>query len=202
VNLQARVVNILTKPKTEWPVIAAEPRDVATLYRNYIVLLAAVPPLCMAIGQSIIGISVPFFGHYRVPIASAIVSAVVSYVFSLVGVYIGAFVIAKLAPTFQSDPDVGQALKIVAYASTPSWVAGILYIIPALSPLVLLAALYGIYICYLGMTPTMKTPPEKVIVYMVVAAVVMIVVFVVVGLVAAGLSAAIGFSTVPALQLH
>ena len=31
-NLQARVVNILTRPAAEWPIIASEPTDVASLY--------------------------------------------------------------------------------------------------------------------------------------------------------------------------
>ena len=33
-NLQTRVTGILTDPKAEWPAIAAEPDDVAAIYRN------------------------------------------------------------------------------------------------------------------------------------------------------------------------
>ena len=39
----ARVKAILMTPKTEWPVIAAEPATVPDLYKNYIVVLAAIP---------------------------------------------------------------------------------------------------------------------------------------------------------------
>jgi hypothetical protein len=190
-NLQTRVLNILTKPAQEWPVIAAEPRDIAGLYSKYICLLAAIPAICGALGRSIIGVSYGF-GTYRAGLVGSIVLAVIQYVLTLVGVFVGAFVIAKLAPNFQSDPDTAQATKLVAYASTPGWIAGVLLLIPALGPIVALVSLYSIYLVYLGMTPVMKTPADKVIVYLVVSAIVMIVVYFVVGAIAAGLLVTMG----------
>jgi len=183
-NLQTRVVNILTKPKQEWAVIAGEPKDVAGLYKNYIALLAAIPVVCMAIGWSVIGISMPFVGHYRVSFGTAFANAVIQYVLTLVGVYVAAFIVAKLAPNFQSEADVAQAVKLVAYSWTPAWVAGVLYLVPALGILVMLAALYCIYLMYLGFTPLMKTPADKVIVYLVVSIVVIIVVMAAINLIA------------------
>ncbi len=189
-NLQTRVVNILTKPKEEWPVIAAEPTDVQSLYRNYIAILAAIPAVFHFLGMTVIGVSLPFVGTYRVGAAYGITTAIVQYVLTLVGVYVAAFVIDKLAPTFQSQPNLIEALKLVAYASTPAWVAGVLNLIPALSILVLLASLYGIYLFYLGVTPTMKTPQDKVIPYMVVAAIVIIIVWVIVGVITTAITGA------------
>ncbi len=189
-NLQTRVVNILTKPKEEWPVIAAEPTDVASLYRDYIAILAAIPAVFHFLGMTVIGMSVPFVGTYRVGVAYGITTAIVQYVLTLVGVYVAAFVIDKLAPTFQSQPNLVEALKLVAYASTPAWVAGVLNLIPALSILVLLASLYGIYLFYLGVTPTMKTPQDKVIPYMVVSAIVIIIVWVIVGVITTAITGA------------
>jgi hypothetical protein len=77
-----------------------------------------------------------------------------------------------------------QALKLVAYASTASWVAGALGIIPGLAPLAVLGGFYGIYLFYLGVAPLMKTPSDKVVPYMVVSAIVVIVVMFVTGAVA------------------
>ena len=116
--------------------------------------------------------------------------AIVQYVLGLVGIYVAAVVIDKLAPTFQSQSSTIQALKLVAYASTATWVAGVLNIIPALSVLGILAGLYGIYLFYLGVSPLMKTPSEKVIPYMVVSAIVIIVVMVVVGVCATAITGA------------
>ena len=67
-NLQSRVMNILTKPKEEWPVIANETTDVPSLYKEYIVPLAAIPAVCGFIGMTIVGISIPFVGTFRTPI--------------------------------------------------------------------------------------------------------------------------------------
>ncbi|MBE3072321.1 MAG: YIP1 family protein [Acidobacteria bacterium] len=182
-NLQKRIINILTKPKEEWPVIATEQTSVAALYSGYIAPLAAIPPVCSFIGMSVFGAAIPLFGSLGFGPAYWLTTSIVSYVLGLVGVYVGAFVIQKLAPTFQSEPNLIQALKLVAYASTATWVAGIFSLIPPLAILGILAALYGIYLFYLGVTPLMKTPQDKVIPYMVVAAIVIIVVYVVISVV-------------------
>lgn len=171
-SLQDRAIKILTTPKTEWPVIEAEATDVATLYSGYIAILAAIPAVASFIGQTMVG--VPFLGRISMP--SAFVGMIVSYCMSLVGVYVAAFIIDKLAPTFKSTPNFIQALKLVAYASTASWVAGVLGLIPALGILAILGSLYAIYLFYLGVPVLMKTPQDQVIIYMIVAAVVVIVV--------------------------
>ena len=187
-NLKDRVVKILTTPKTEWPVIEAETTDVATLYKSYIAILAAIPVVASFIGSVVIGVTLPFVGTFRTPVGTALTTAILTYVLSLGGVYVAALVIDKLAPTFDSKPNFIQALKLVAYASTAGWVAGVLNIIPALGLIVILAALYGIYLFYLGLPVLMKTPDAKVIPYMVVAAIVMIVVWIVIGVIVAAVA--------------
>jgi len=171
-NLQARVMNILTKPQTEWPVIALEPSDVASLYKNYILILAAIPAVASTLGWMLIG---GFFGP--VGLTFAITAGIMGYCVSLASAFIAAFIIEKLAPTFDSHGDTAQALKLVAYASTPVWVAGILRIVPLLGVLILIAALYGVYLFYLGLTPVMKTPADKVVPYMIVSAIVVVVIY-------------------------
>jgi len=175
-NLQARVTNILKQPAAEWPVIAAEPTDVAALLQGYAAPLAAIPAVCRWIGFSVIGVSVPFVGTFRVGIVRGLANAIVYWVFALVGAYIAALVIEKLAPTFKSSGSTLDALKLVVYASTPVWVAGVLNLIPALSVLIIIAALYAIYVFYLGLPHLMHTPADQVIPYMVVSALVMIVI--------------------------
>ncbi len=187
-NLKDRVVKILTNPKAEWPVIEAEVTDAGRLYREYIAILAAIPPICTFIGMSLVGISAPFIGYIRVGIARGLAQAIVTYVLMLAGVYVSALIIDKLAPSFESKSDQMQALKLVAYASTASWLAGVFNIIPALSILGILGGLYSIYLFYVGLPVMMKTPTAKVVPYMVVSAVVIIVVYFVVGILAAALT--------------
>lgn len=181
---RARVVNIITRPKLEWSVIADEPRHIAGLYR-YIAPLAAIPVICRLIGMSLVGM--PNVGYYRVGLGAAAANAIVGYVLALVGTYVAAVVIAKLAPAFRSDADTAQSLKLVAYSVTPIWIAGVLYLVPALSPIVILAALYSIYVCYLGVAPVMGTPADRVIPYLAVSAIVIIAVYMLIALLAAAL---------------
>jgi hypothetical protein len=188
VNLQTRVINILTKPRAEWPAIAAEPATVAGIYSGYVMILAAITPICAFIGTTIFGVTLPLIGTYRVGIGQGLTTLVLTYVLALVGVYVAAFIVQKLAPTFQSDPNLVQAFKLVAYSMTPAWVAGVLEIIPQLGLLVALASLYGIYLFYLGVTPVMKTPQGKVIPYMITAAVVVIVVSLLLGVIGGALT--------------
>ena len=187
-SLKDRVIAILTRPKAEGPVIEAEATNPGKLYREYIAILAAIPAISTFIGMSLIGISIPMFGTFRVGIVRGLANAVVAYVLTLVGVYIAAVVIDRLAPAFESKQDQLQALKLVAYASTPAWVGGVLNIFPPLAILGLLVGLYAIYLFYLGLPVLMKTPAAKVIPYMVVAAIVVIVLNFLVGMVSTSIT--------------
>lgn len=179
--IQARAMKILTDPKTEWPVIDTESTTVNKLYTGYIMPLAAIPAVASFIGMSFIGTNLGFLGHYRTPIVNGIVGMIVTYALTLAMVYVAALVISKLAPTFQSKSDDLQALKLVAYAQTAAWIAGVLSVVPVLGILAILGGLYSIYLFYLGLPVMMKTPPEKVIPYMVVSALVVIVLAIIVG---------------------
>src|SRR6476659_3944472 len=130
-DLTTRATNILTKPAAEWPVIASESAAPMELITSYAAPLSAIPVICGFIGLSIVGISVPFGGTVRTGIASGLVGAVVGFILGIVGIYVSAIIIEKLAPTFNSKGDTTQALKLVVFASTPVWIAGILRIIPA-----------------------------------------------------------------------
>ncbi|KQZ68236.1 hypothetical protein ASD55_17005 [Rhodanobacter sp. Root561] len=157
----ARVKAILTTPKTEWPVAAAEPATVNSLFTGYILILAALPAVAAFIKGSLIGTSA--FGiTVRDSIGGGITRMVLGYLLSLVVVYLMALIINALAPTFGGQKDMVQALKTVAYAWTASWIAGIAVIVPWLGWLVALAgAIYGVYLLYLGLPQTMKCPTEK-----------------------------------------
>jgi len=171
-HLQKRVTAILTSPHSEWREIAGEGGDVASLYREYIAILAAIPAVCLVLGLMVFG--VPLLGQWGM--AAAVTAGVASYVSALVSVIVAAIVIEKLAPKFQSSGDTMQALKLVAYSSTPFWVGGVVYLIVVLSPLIVIAGLYAIYLFYVGLPYLMKTPPEQVVPFMVISALVVIVV--------------------------
>jgi hypothetical protein len=156
-----RVKAILTTPKTEWPIAAAEPATTSSLYAGYIAIVAAFPVIAGFLKGSLIGTS--FLGiTVRTPIGMGVVGMVLQYVLTLVLTYVMALIINALAPTFGGQKDMVQALKTVAYAWTAYWIAGIAVIVPWLGWLVAIAGgIYSIYLLYLGLPSTMKCPAEK-----------------------------------------
>jgi hypothetical protein len=183
-NLVDRAKRILLSPRTEWEVIDNEPTTPAQLFTGYAMPLAAIGPIAQIIGYSVFGISVPFAGHYRVPIGSAIASALVTYVLALVGTYVLGLIIDALAPTFNGQRSQIQALKVAVYSSTASWVAGIFQLIPGLRLLTILG-LYSLYLLYLGLPVLMKSPREKGVAYTAVVILAAIVLFMLTGMLAA-----------------
>lgn len=188
-DIVQRAKAIILTPKTEWPVIDAEPASVADIYRTYLVYLAAVPAIAGFIGMSLVGQRLPVIGTYRVAIGSGIFSALLTFGLGLAGVYVLALVIEKLAPTFSGTPNFLAAFKLAAYSVTPAWLAGIFTIVPALSILGILG-LYSLYLFYVGLPVLMKSPPEKSVVYtvavIVAALVINIVIVMIIGLLIGG----------------
>lgn len=184
-NLIQRVKDILLQPKATWPVIAREPATTAGLYTDYLLILAAIPAICGFIGMSIIGMG-GMGVSFRVPFFAGLANMVVGYVLSLVAVFVLSLVVDALAPTFQGRKDPIQSLKLIVFASTAGMVGGVFNLLPGtLSILGLLAALYSIYLIYLGLPVLMQCPPAKAVAYTAVVVVCGIVLGVVVGLLSA-----------------
>ena len=178
-SLIDRAKNMIMKPKEEWAVIDGEPATIAGLYTNYIMILAAIGPLAMLIGQQLFGYSALGF-TYRPPLGSSLALAVVSYALTLVNVYVLALIIDALAPSFNGTKNQIQAFKVAAYSMTAAWLAGIFGIIPALAILGIVG-LYSFYLLYLGLPRLMRVPEDKAVVYTVVVVVAAIVLWMVVG---------------------
>jgi hypothetical protein len=199
-GLVARAKAILLSPKTEWPIIEAEPATVGGIFTGYVIWLAAIGPICSILGQMLFPVRVLGLVIARNPTV-IVGTAVLSYVFALIGVYVVALIVNALAPTFNGVKNPVSALKVVAYSYTAAWVASVVQIIPMLGILVFLAMLYGFYLMYLGLPVLMKSPADKSGVYVVVTIVAAIVVYIVVGIITAALAAAFFMTTAATLTL-
>jgi hypothetical protein len=181
-NLVQRVINIITKPKQEWPVIANEQPNATKLIGGYALILALVPALSGFIKYGIIGFS--FMGYTSRSIASGIQIGLTQLLGAVIGAYLLAWVIDLLAPSFDSEKNFGRSLQLAVYSSTPQWVAGILLLLStSMSMLILLFGLYAIYLLAVGMPVLKKTPKDKVVGYVALTIIAMIVIGVVVGLI-------------------
>jgi hypothetical protein len=182
-NLIQRATDITLKPTTEWEVIAPETTTAADLYKTYIMPLAAIPVVASFIGMTLIGMSMPFVGHIRTPIAAGLTTLVLGFLVSLISTFVIAQIINALAPSFGGEKNSMQALKVTAYAFTPAWLAGVLNVIPMLGMLGILAGFYSIYVLYLGLPVLMKAPKDKAAGYTAVSVICAIVLSVVMGVV-------------------
>jgi hypothetical protein len=181
-NIAQRVKDIILKPSDTWAEIKAEQVTIKELYTSYAMVLAAIPPIASFIGLSLLGFSVLAFS-YRLPLGWGISHALVSYILSLVGLYVVGLIIDALAPSFGSKKNQVNAMKVAVFSWTPSWIAGILMIIPALSPVAMLLSLYSLYLFYLGLPILMETPNDKAMGYFIVTILVSIVVFILIGVI-------------------
>jgi len=166
-DIVERVKAITLKPAATWPVIDAEQHDAKSLFVPYMLILAAIPAVASFIGMSIVGMGGFGFG-FRLPIVSGLSMMITTYVLQLVMTFGIGWLASALAPTFGGQSNLVQGLKLAVFAGTPMMVAGIFNIIPALSIIGLLVAIYSLYVMYLGLPVLMKNPKEKTIGYMVV----------------------------------
>jgi len=159
-----RAKNIIAKPKAEWAVIEAEPSTIGDIYKRYVVILAAIPAVAMAVGLLLFGINL-IFVTIRPSAGYILSNAIVQYVLALVGCYVLALIIEALAPTFGGVKNRTQAFKLAAYSYTPAWVSGIVLLMPSLAILVMIASIYSLYLLYVGLPILMKSATDKTAVY-------------------------------------
>ena len=157
-NLVQRVQDILLRPRETFALIDGEATDTAKLYKDYLLILAAIPAVAGFIGMSLVGLG--FLGLH-IPLVAGLSQMIISYVLWLAMIYGVALIADALAPSFGGTSSRIQALKLVAYGSTAAMVGGVFAIIPSLGVLGLLASAYSIYLFYVGAPILMKCPPER-----------------------------------------
>jgi hypothetical protein len=171
-SLVERVKAILLSPATEWGKIEAEPATERGLFTGYAMVLAAIAAIAQLVGELN---PVCLWVCFRPNPLFAVVSALVYYLASLAGVYVVALVADELATNFGGQKNRIQALKLIVYAWTAAWLAGVFAIVPALA-ILSLVGLYSFYLMYVGAPKLMKVPEDKAVAYTAVTSIVGIVI--------------------------
>lgn len=174
-DIVARAKGLLLQPESEWRVIAAEPTDIPRIFTGYVMILSAIPAIAGLIGTFLL-----VGGIVSVP--SLLIATVVGYILGLVGIFVLGKIIEFLGPKFGAPEDGIASMKLAAYAPTASWVAGIFLLLPVVGALlVLIGALYSIYLFYVGAPIVARVPKDKVIPFTVAVFVVALLVNLVIG---------------------
>jgi hypothetical protein len=155
--LLRRVWGLLTAPQREWHTIAAERDEVAAICHSYVGVLALIPA-----GAPLVGLAVlagRFLG--AAAITTAFTAALVTWVLALGGTVASAAIIEKLSPVFDGEGDLTQAVKLVAYASTPFWLTTVSYALDPKSVIVAVGAAWAATLLYFGAAPVMKVSERR-----------------------------------------
>lgn len=157
-----RAKNILTSPKTEWPIIGAEPATTGGLM-TYAAILSGIAQLCSIVGALLLSGAMGAIGTAGAMGTTFVIgSAVVGWVLGLAIIYLMSIIAGALAPSFDGQKDNLAALKLLVYAGTAVWVFSFLSIIPVLGSIAALVGFaYAIYLIYLGAPHTVRVPEGK-----------------------------------------
>jgi len=164
-SMRDRVKRLLLSPRSEWSAVAAEPASAMDVWLGYVIPLALIAPVALAISQVAFGTSFPMLGVVKADVATGIAAGLLTFAFTLVQVAVLAWSVHAIAPKFGAVPDRLGALKVVAYSMTPVWLAGILYLVPMLGFLMVFAGLYAFLLCLFGLRVVMRCTPQQALGY-------------------------------------
>ncbi len=195
-SIVERAKNIILKPTYEWNVIASEPATIGGLFTGYAMPLALIPLVSTILFTGLLGISAAdmmgFGGGMPLDLMAIAGMAILSLIVSLVSLFVMGTMVKLVSPSFNGTSDKVQAMKLMAYASTPSWVVALLSWIPFLGAVLGFAAMvYVVYLIYCGLNPVMGVPKEKIAGF----TVVIVLIYLVVALIMSGIVAGLLYST-------
>jgi hypothetical protein len=195
-SIVERAKNIILKPTDEWNVITSEPATIGGLFTGYAMPLALIPLVSTILFTGLLGISAAdmmgFGDGMPLDLMAIAGMALLSLIVSLVSLFVMGTMVKLVSPSFNGTSDKVQAMKLMAYASTPSWVVALLSWIPFLGAVLGFAAMaYVVYLIYCGLNPVMGVPKEKIAGF----TVVIVLIYVVVALIMSGMVAGLLYST-------
>jgi hypothetical protein len=195
-SIVERAKNIILKPTYEWNVIASEPATIGGLFTGYAIPLALIPLVSTIMFTGLLGISAAdmmgFGSGMPLDLTAIAGMAILSFIVSLVSLFVMGTVVKFVSPSFDGTSDKVQAMKLMTYASTPTWVVALVSWIPFLGAVLGFAAIvYVVYLIYCGLNPVMGVPKEKIAGF----TVVIVLIYVVVALIMSGIVAGLLYST-------
>ncbi|MFN5129569.1 MAG: Yip1 family protein [Sphingomonadaceae bacterium] len=196
-SIVERAKNIIFKPTDEWNIIAAEPATIGRLFTGYAMPLALILVASEILFVGLLGISAADMmglggGIMSIGMSAIAGMAVVGFVLSLVTLFVMGTIVKLVSPSFNGTSDKVQAMKLMTYASTPSWVVALVSWIPFLGALLYFAAIvYAVYLIYLGLHPVLGVPKEKIAGF----TVVIVLIYLVLALVISGIVVGLLYST-------
>ena len=155
-KILARLTVISLNPTGFWGTVRSDNEDIATIYRDYLVVLGAITPICGFVLSIVSGGA----------ILSSLVSMGVHYGLAIGFYFAGAVLVELLGPRFDCTPTRENAFRWLTFSAFPALVSGVLLLlVPLLGKIPLFAmlgvGLYSIFILWHGMPEMIGVAHEK-----------------------------------------
>jgi hypothetical protein len=178
-SLVARTKQMIFTPVAGWRAVGEERGAVRALLLSFVLPMALIPAAASFVGYGFVGVDGLLFrvsGLYW-----GAVMAINSLITSVAVYLLGTYIVDRMAPGFGAVRELGRSAQLVAYSSTPAWVAGIFYAVPSLQEGVVLG-LYGVYLFYLGIPLLKRMPDDQRVAFTISSAIVIIILRFLIGL--------------------
>lgn len=154
-SLVNRAINILTKPGSEWPVIAAEPSSNGKLI-TYAAILSVLPVVF-----SLLAILITPFGTYIFQAMGLLIKLLLlTYAMALIPPVALGYILDALTPQLGGQKNSLNAMKLAIYSGTAYWVGSVGLILSPWLWLVIGVGYAG-YLLWIGTPILMKTATDK-----------------------------------------
>jgi len=158
-SIPDRIKGLLFDPDREWAAIEAEQQSIPEIYRDYVLLLALIPPVASFLGGYFFGFGPSSHEVAHLTFWGGLMRAGLQYALSLPLLFAVAFVLSSLSPHFDGESNDARALALTAYSYTPAWLASLFGLVPGLRWLDILG-FYGLYVFYHGLPRMLKCPKD------------------------------------------
>lgn len=154
-SLVNRVINILTKPASEWRVIEAEPSSTGKLI-TYAALLSVLPVIF-----SLLAILITPYGTYIFQAMGLLIKLLLlTYAMAFVPPVALGYILDALTPQLGGQKNSLNAMKLAIYSGTAYWVGAVGLILSPWLWLVIGVGYAG-YLLWIGTPILMKTAADK-----------------------------------------
>lgn len=154
-SLVNRVINILTKPASEWAAVEAEPSSTGKLI-TYAAILSVLPVVF-----SLLAILITPFGTYIFQAMGLLIKLLLlTYAMAIVPPVALGYILDALTPQLGGQKNSLNAMKLAIYSGTAYWVGSVGLILSPWLWLVLGVGYAG-YLLWVGTPILMKTAADK-----------------------------------------
>ena len=158
-SIVGRAFRLISNPSDEWDVIADEAASAKGVFFGYAMILAVIPmvveiPFSIWYGMEALRSKGISSDPEAIGLTPFVAMALIRYLVALLALIAVILIVHLIVSTFDPWTKIVQSTKLMAYATTPAWVAGLISGVPIIGPLLtFIAPIYVIFLIQIGLHP-------------------------------------------------